>query len=113
VIVFTVIKEQFPVCRIGLAPVDGSQLVSSSHVCDISVEALSDRLFEELLCYLLFARDRRGFPVVMVEDDKFDFVFITYNDLVFVIESLPTDYRYEVEGQVEIVDDPLPEWIVH
>lgn len=112
-ITLTIIKEQFPVCKIGLTPVNGSQFLFSSQICDVSVEVMSDRLFEELLCYLLFARDRRNFPLVMMEDNRFDFVSTTYNDLIFVLNTLPNDWRYEIEGEVEVVSDSLPEWVLH
>ncbi len=112
-ITLTVVKEQFPICKIGLNPVNSGNFVFSSQVCDVSVEISSDHLFEELLCYLLFARDRRNFPLVVMEGTRFDFVSTSYNDLIFVLNNLPTNYRYEVEGQVEIADDPFPEWIIH
>jgi hypothetical protein len=112
-ITLTVIKEQFPICKISLNPVNSGQFVFSSQICDVSVEVSSDHLFEELLCYLLFARDRRNFPLVMMEGTRFDFVSTTYNDLVFVLNTLPSGYRHEIEGQIEIVDDFLPEWVLH
>lgn len=111
--VISIFKENFLVCNIALSPVERRLVLISSQVCDVSVEVVSDRLFEELLCYLLFARDRRNFPLVMMEDNKFDFVSTTYNDLVFVLNTLPNDWRHEIEGQVEVANDPLPEWMVH
>jgi hypothetical protein len=113
VIIAKIFKENFAVCNIGLIPADRRLTALSSQICDTTIEVLSDRLFDELLCYLLFVRDRKNFPIVMMEGNSFEFISTTYNDLVFVLNTLPSDYRYEVSGDVMIVDDPLPRWAIH